>query len=149
MNDDLSTRLIAAQTAAGEVVQPSASTAQIEAARSKLRAVFGATLPSEYASFLSRMDGADFNGVVLYGTGQTQEKPGPGVFWQELAEANRLWRDGPGHESYLVLGETDMDLLTVDLDGTNPLLRDKVSGDVNERFASLDEAVRRLLAGRL
>lgn len=147
--NDLSERLMAAQVAAGEAVQPPASAARIEAARVELREAFGATLPPGYAAFLAEMDGADFDGVVLYGTGQTRAAPGPGDFWQGLAEANRLWRDGPAHDNYLVLGESDLDLLTVDLDGTSAQLRDKVSGDVNERFGSPDEAVRQLLSARL
>nr|WP_294817779.1 hypothetical protein [uncultured Sphingomonas sp.] len=55
---------------------------------------------------------------------------------------------GSAHDAYLVLGETDIDLFTVDLDGSNPVLRDKVSSDVNETFPSVGAAIQRLLATR-
>jgi hypothetical protein len=42
-----------------------------------------------------------------------------------------------------------MDLLTVDLDGRRPVLRDKVSSDVFEEFTTVNEAVERLLRSRL
>jgi hypothetical protein len=106
-------------------------------------------LPTDYARLLSVVNGVDFNGVVLYGAGHTKASPGAGGFWQGIAEANTLWREGPGHEAYLVLGESDMDLLTVDLDGRRPVLRDKVSSDVFEEFTTVNEAVERLLRSRL
>jgi hypothetical protein len=80
--------------------------------------------------------------------GRARRTPGPGGFWQGLVAVNKLWREGPGHDKWLVLGETDIDLLTVNLDGSEPVLRDKVSGDVNEAFPSVEAAIQRLLATR-
>ena len=137
-----------AQEAVGETVQPGADDARIAACRAALKDQFGATLPDDYAAMLRTSDGVDFDGLVLYGSWQTEGKRGPADFWQGLVAANRLWREGPGHEAYLVLGETDIDLFTVALDGSDPVLRDKVSGDVNERFGSVREGLDRLLATR-
>ena len=141
-------RAQAAQEAVGETVQPPAEPARIAAAEMMLRRDFGAVLPADYAAFLRASDGVDFDGLVLYGSWQSDAARGPAGFWQGLGEANRLWREGPGHSRYLVLGETDIDLLTVGLDGTDVVLRDKVSGDVNERFASVGEAIEQLLSTR-
>ncbi|MDT8759076.1 SMI1/KNR4 family protein [Sphingomonas psychrotolerans] len=137
-----------AQVAVGETVQARADESRIAALRAALQREFGATLPDDYAALLRRSDGVDFDGLVLYGSWQSEAAPGPAGFWQGLVAANRLWREGPGHDGYLVLGETDIDLFTVDLDGTNPVLRDKVSGDLNETFPSVTAAIRRLLATR-
>jgi len=137
-----------AQVAVGEVVQAGADEARIAALRVALQREFGATLPDDYAALLRRSDGVDFDGLVLYGSAQSEAAPGPAGFWQGLVAANRLWREGPGHERYLVLGETDIDLFTVDLDGGNPVLRDKVSSDVNETFPSVGAAIERLLSTR-
>lgn len=95
------------------------------------------------------MNGVDFDGIVLHGAGYMEAKPGPGGFWHGLAEASGSWREDPGRDGSLVLGETDMDLLTVDLDGGRPALRDKVSNDAAEEFASVEEAIGRLLGSRL
>lgn len=137
-----------AQVAVGETVQAGADEARIAALRAALEREFGATLPEDYAALLRRSDGVDFDGLVLYGSWQSEANPGPGDFWQGLVAANKLWRAGPGHEAYLVLGETDIDLFTVNLDGTGPVLRDKVSSDVNETFASVGAAIQRLLSTR-
>jgi len=137
-----------AQVAVGEIVQAAADEARISALRAALQREFGATLPDAYAALLRRSDGVDFDGLVLYGSWQSEATPGPGGFWQGLVAANRLWRQGPGHAAYLVLGETDIDLFTVNLDGSNPALRDKVSSDINETFPSVAVAIERLLATR-
>lgn len=137
-----------AQVAVGETVQPGADAARIAACRSALKEQFGATLPDDYAAMLRTSDGVDFDGLVLYGSWQSEDRRGPADFWQGMVAANRLWREGPGHEQYLVLGETDIDLFTVALDGGDAVLRDKVSGDVNERFGSVREGLDRLLATR-
>ncbi|AQR75184.1 YrhA family protein [Sphingomonas sp. LM7] len=137
-----------AQVAVGETVQPGADDGRLAVLRGALQRKFGATLPDDYAALLRRSDGVDFDGLVLYGSAQSEASPGPGGFWQGLIAANKLWRQGPGHEAYLVLGETDIDLFTVSLDGTNPVLRDKVSSDVNETFPSVGAAIERLLSTR-
>jgi hypothetical protein len=147
--DEVVEKVAAEQRGVGETVLAPASEDQIVAEQEVLRDRFGAELPAGYARLLSKVNGVDFNGVVLYGVGYTQASPGADGFWQGLAEANTLWREGLSHEAYLVLGESDMDLLTVDLDGRRPVLRDKVSSDVFEEFTTVDEAVERLLQSRL
>lgn len=112
--------LEADQAAHGEVRQGPASAAEIDRLRAALHAEFGAVLPQGYALFLRRANGLDYNGLVLYGATQSQAAPGIGGFWQGLCAANRLWREGPGHEALLILGETDLDLLTVTPQARSP-----------------------------
>ena len=132
-----------------------ASTERIEAARVALRDAFGATLPADYAAFLAQADGLSFNGLVLYGSWQSWAVPevrggAPGDgFWQGLVEVNALWREGPGLEACLVLGEGDMDLITVDLRGENPVVCDKVSNDVLAGFSTVEDALVAMLSRRL
>ena len=133
----------------GEVQQGAATLDQIAQAEAEVRDRFGAILPADFVSFLARSNGIDYNGLVLYGASQSEAAPGANGFWQGVVAANTAWRDGPGHDGYLVLGETDMDLLTVDLAGGSPVLRDKVSSDVNERFDSVAQAIEMLLDKRL
>jgi hypothetical protein len=61
---------------------------------------------------------------------------------------NILWRDVPGREDYLVLGDSDLYLLTVDLDGGAPVLRDRVTAEPVEWFPDVTTAVEWLLASR-
>jgi hypothetical protein len=131
-----------------EPVQPGADEATIAAVRERLRSLFGATLPDAYADLLRREDGVDVDGLVLYGSWQTPDVRGPGGFWQGLVAANLLWRDVPGREDYLVLGDSDLYLLTVDLDGSAPLLRDRVTAEPVESFPDVATAIELLLAAR-
>jgi hypothetical protein len=54
----------------------------------------------------------------------------------------------PGLEDCLVLGDSDLYLLTVDLDGGAPVLRDRVTAEPVERFPDLVTALERLLTAR-
>ena len=131
-----------------EPVQPGADEAAIVDVRFRLQDRFGATLPDAYADLLRREDGLDVDGLVLYGSRQSPESRGPGGFWQGLVAANEMWRDVPGREDYLVLGDSDLYLLTVDLDGGSPVLRDRVTAEPVEWFPDVAAALERLLAGR-
>jgi hypothetical protein len=131
-----------------EPVQPGADEASIAVVRERLRSLFGATLPDAYADLLRREDGVDVDGLVLYGSRQSPEARGPGGFWQGLVAANALWREAPGREDYLVLGDSDLYLLTVDLDGGTPVLRDRVTAEPVESFPDVATAIERLLAAR-
>lgn len=129
--------------------QGPATAEQVARARAEVLERFDAALPDGFADFLTRSNGVDHNGAVIYGASQSEGLPRPGGFWQGIVVANAAWHDGPGHENYLVLGETDMDLLTVDLSGADPVLRDKVSGDVNQRFPNVAGAIEAVLRERL
>lgn len=139
-------RVTARQAALGEVGQGAATQADVEALRADLSLLFGAVLPDDYAAFLRLCNGLDHDGTVLYGARQSVEAPGPAGFWQGLVAANAAWREGPGHTGYLVLGETGMDLLTVDRGNSRPALRDRVSGEIAARFDSVAQALNALLA---
>jgi len=131
-----------------EPVQPGADEVAIAAVEERLRSLFGATLPDAYIDLLRREDGVDVDGLVLYGSWQSPDARGPGGFWQGLVATNLLWREVPGREDYLVLGDSDLYLLTVDLDGGAPVLRDRVTAEVVERFPDVATAIELLLAAR-
>jgi hypothetical protein len=133
----------------GEAPHGPATAEQIALAKAGVGSLIGATLPPAFIGFLEQSNGIGHNGAVIYGASQSVNAPGPDGFWQGVVEANLEWRKGPNFEAYLVLGETDLDLLTVDLDGRHPVLRDKVSSDVNERFGNVGEAIEGILKRRL
>ena len=144
------TNLLQEQQKAGEVSQKPATATEIDSTVAQLAENFDAALPDDYRRFLSQTNGLDYNSLVLYGAGQSPEHPGPGGFWQGLIATNILWRQDVsggnlGRDGYLVLGETSIDLLTINLDGTHPVLRDKISNDVNEEFVTVGDAVQTLI----
>ncbi|MCD2188827.1 YrhA family protein [Actinomycetospora soli] len=132
-------RVLADKRRHGEIVRAPAGRAGVAAVRAALSEEFGADLPAAYTEFLQHCDGLDHDGLVLYGSAS-----GPG-----LVEMNRVWREAPGRADVLVLGDTDMDLLVVTLDGTGPRLLDKVGGDVAGTFPDVTAALVELLTARL
>ncbi len=141
--------LIAAdQQRAGEVSQPPAREDGIRALALAMKSEFNAQLPIDFAAFLKQSNGLDYNGLVIYGSDQTPENTGPGGFWQGLIAANQEWRSGGCHD-YLIIGETELDILTVEYDGTQPARRDRVSGDVIQRYGSVAEMLATLMRERL
>lgn len=147
--DDILQRITADQADAGEACQLPATDAQIDRLIDDLERAFGANLPKAVQAFLMRANGLDYNGLVLYGASQTEAARGPGGFWQGMVPANALWREAVGCENILVIGETDMDLVTVALDGTQPCLRDKISNDETEGFDSVEQMLGALMLTRL
>ncbi|WP_189370000.1 YrhA family protein [Tateyamaria omphalii] len=125
------------QAAAAEFIQGPAAPQDIEALATALKIQMSATLPDDMRAYLSLSNGTDFNGLVLYGAFQSTDKPGPGGFWQGLIAANSEWREAGDHDTYVILGETGMDLLTVGLRGQSATSRDRMSGDQIESFPSV------------
>jgi hypothetical protein len=138
-------RIHAEQLQVGEATQPPASKDQIDQLRADLSTTFQASLPNDYADFLLLASGLAYNGLVLYGVTQSRENPGKGGFWQGMISANSAWRLTPGLNDILVLGDTDIDLFTVNLDGSSPCMRDKVGGDVVDVFFTVAEAIEIIL----
>ncbi len=137
------------KAAFAEPVQPPATRIAIDSAVAEAKARFGAAVPGDFQDFLTIANGIGFDGVVIYGADQTPERTGPADFWHGLIAANLAWRDGSDRGPILILGETDMDLFTVDLAGENPLVQDKVSDDVIRRFDSVAQGIAALLKARL
>ena len=146
---DTLARVAAEQTAASEIVQPPASEEQIAALRAATQKELDAQLPDDFADYLMIANGIDFDGVVIYGASQSPQQTGPGGFWQGLVAANLKWRETGDRAGYVILGETGMDILTVDANGRNPVVRDRVSGDIVEEFVSVRAMLESCLAAHL
>ncbi|WP_299406698.1 YrhA family protein [uncultured Roseobacter sp.] len=146
---DLLARVGAEQDKAYEPLQGAAAPDQIEALRLEAETRLSARLPDDFLTYLSLSNGTDFNGLILYGANKSPDAPGPAGFWQGLVAANLAWREGGDHKDYVILGETGMDLLTVDLLGENAVGRDRVSGEVTERFLSAGAMIETYLTSHL
>lgn len=142
------TRLLATIAKDGET-QPPASEARIEKLIANAEKHLGAVVPADYLALLRHQDGVDYNGLVLYGSWQSEKKPGAAGFWQGIVDANTVWRDNPDNAKLLVLGDNDMDMLVVNLDGTKPRSIDKISGDVTKRYTSINAMLEAQLKARL
>ena len=130
-------------TAAEEPVAAGATDQAVRQAAERVRAALGADLPDAYGAFLRRHDGLDFDGIVFYATAPREG------FWQGIVEANEAWRDAEENRELLVLGDDDMSLYSVDLDGRRPAKRDRVNGEVVETYETIDAMIDAALRTRL
>ena len=137
------------QLHAKEPVRGAASDEQIATVQKAVIESLGAILPGEYEEFLRLSDGLDYNGLVLYGSTASPEQPDASGFWQGLVAANQLWRESPENSSLLILGDSDMDLFTVDLNGGNPARRDRVTGETVETYPSISSMLEAALSEHL
>ncbi|GAA0480736.1 hypothetical protein GCM10009096_23530 [Parasphingorhabdus litoris] len=137
------------QRTASENVHAPASHDHIENLKAEAKSRLSAELPDEFLDFLALYDGVDFNGVVIYGSHQSHDNRDQSGFWQGLIAANAEWRESGDHEEYVILGETGMDILTVDKNGQKPAARDRVSGDIVEEFPSTAMMIERYLKAHL
>lgn len=97
--------------AAGEQVQPPASTEALDALHDYAGRELLAVLPEAYVDFLRVADGLDFNGTVIYATRQ-RALPG-GLTLLGFPETNRDFRSAePRH--HLLFGETGDELYAHD-----------------------------------
>ena len=92
--EDLLALVHADQRKYADPIRQSASPEALAALQGRVRELFGAELPADYAEFLQRSDGLDFNGLVVYDSASTPEQPSNG-FWQGLVAVNQAWRDNP------------------------------------------------------
>ncbi len=139
-------RLICAeQHDAGEHVQPPADSADIQALRTYASERHSVELAEPYTEILSKVDGMDFNGCVIYATAQ-RPIPGVGVLLG-FRETNEAFERG-SVPYYVLYGETGDDLFVQERGGTWHVL-DKASLSVLESFTSQAALFERVLSRAL
>jgi hypothetical protein len=148
MTDDPLALIQAEQRREGERVHPGASDAACAALNLAVRQRHGVELPAGYLAFLRRSDGLDFNGLVIYDCASTPQQP-RGGFWQGLLAANHAWHENPALADWLVLGDSDTDLLAWHLPSGAFCRLDRVGLDRSEHFPSVDALLDAALQERL
>lgn len=86
--EEIVARVRSAQIAAGEILQPPATEADISAVRDERRRRFGAVLPERYATFLRLCNGLDLDGYQILGSTDMD------LFTAALGGAGKVLRDG-------------------------------------------------------
>jgi hypothetical protein len=94
--------------------QPPCPETEIEALSSRSRTVLGIELPQEYKELLRRVNGLDWNGLVIYASKRGQLQGLPKGTIEGLVDANLALRgDNDDMSNYLVLGDSGETLYAV------------------------------------
>ena len=104
MYAELLERIAAEQASYGAVPQNPATDAELARLRRRADEELGVELPAEYEEFLKRVNGLDWNGVLLYAT-ETTTIAG-------VVEMNLVLRDDPRFADLLALGSDGLDVYT-------------------------------------
>jgi len=89
---------------------------------------------SEYGNLLKKVNGLEFNGLVIYNAKPDDENNG-------FIGANEIWRDNEWDSNYLFFGDSSISWYCLDIDNYVFLELDKPSGDIVDEFNSFDEMI--------
>lgn len=147
--EDLVQRINDEKSQAHEHVRKGANEAQINDLRSRCQAAFGLEPPEQYLEFLLRSNGLDYNGLVIYDSASSPTARSGGDFWQGLVAANQVWRENAYWKRFLILGDSDMDVFALAIEGLRWLRMDRVAREIVEEYASFDSMVQAAIEERL
>ncbi len=102
---------------------------------------FGVGLPADVEQFLGLMDGAEWNGLVVYATSAATD-PIPAFLDRNLHFDATA---GEAMDSLLIVGQVDDELLAFDVDTLEYLQLDRSSMEAIARFPSLETLIARVL----
>ncbi|WP_080874114.1 YrhA family protein [Oceanobacillus timonensis] len=89
---------------------------------------------NEYGSFLEKVNGLEFNGLVIYNGKSSDENKG-------FIKSNEIWRDSEWDNDYLFFGDSSISWYCMDSEKCVFLELDKPSGDIIEEYNNFEEMV--------
>ncbi|WP_207393215.1 YrhA family protein [Bacillus sp. Cs-700] len=87
---------------------------------------------NDYEAFLKKINGLEFNGLVIYNANQYDKNNG-------FIEANEIWQENEWEGNYLFFGDSNISWYCLDIDKHTFLELDKPSGDIVEEYSSFEE----------
>lgn len=125
----------------GESLEPPASSSDIAEFKEKILLMCGGELPEEYFEFLKKLNGLEFNGLIIYGTKNSQTDPDGSPL--DLIEMNEIMQDcsDVSRKEVVFIGEDSTGLLVYDLKQQEFQFRDRVGFDRTQSFSSFKDMV--------
>ncbi len=148
MNQEL-IEVEAAQAKYNLPMQPPCPPGRVEGLRQRVREKLSAELPEEYAAFLLKHDGLNWNGLFVYASEKSPIAGSPGNFIQGFVEINLLYREDKWFEDYLVFGEGNMDLYVRQVSSGEYQVIDRVPGNLIETLPSFNELLAKAIKSHL
>jgi hypothetical protein len=136
--EDLLQRIDAEKRQYNQKIWPPATDEAIERLRAYVSRTLQAELPEDYAAFLRRNDGLDFNGYVIYGATEKKEP-----FLEGFVEANERLADPPPR--FVFYGDTGNTLYAQERASGRWVALDVPSLDVVDKFDSFDTMLEHIL----
>ncbi|MBO1511142.1 YrhA family protein [Metabacillus bambusae] len=95
-------------------------------------------LPESYIEFLKKVNGLDFNGLVIYGVDEVLLDKEVDEDIHGFIETNELWNENDWQKQYIFFGDSDTAWYSYDLKDGVYVELDKPSGTLIQLFDSFD-----------
>ncbi|GAB3253178.1 YrhA family protein [Chitinimonas naiadis] len=121
------------------ILEPGATSTEIEAFQKSVKEEFDAVLPEDYLEFLKLVDGVEHNGLIIYGTKSSVSSDEGSEL--DLVEMNYVHRESEREEleTCIVLAEDSSLLFTYNVGTGQFETRDMIGLDVEDTYASFVE----------
>ncbi|WP_163583474.1 YrhA family protein [Gracilibacillus saliphilus] len=96
------------------------------------------TLPDSYIEFLKKINGLDFNGLVIYGVDKALLDREVDQEIYGFIETNELWYENHWQKQYIFFGDSDTAWYCYDVKDSVYVELDKPSGTVIQSFENFD-----------
>lgn len=133
----------------GEKVNIGATKKEIAIFFKAAKSELNVDLPNDYVKILKRVNGLEFNGLILYGIDQYLLSKQPNQSINGLIENNKLWYENEWQKKYIFIGESSVSWYVYDLEESKYLELDNPSGEEIEVFSGLECMVEKMLSDAL
>lgn len=123
----------------GEAMQPPATSAMLDKLKDDAKKELGADVPNDYLTFLSIMNGIDWNGMSIYSCADTISADSVRSHMPGFIETNLIHRDVVEKGQIIVLGEDSLDIYVYDPKTEEYQSRDRTSLDIMESFETFND----------
>ena len=100
-------------------------------------------IEQEYSRFLTKVNGLDFNGSVLYGL-KTDDTCSAEIY--DFFEYNKIWHEVEENKLFIFIGENNISWFVYNPNNYEYLELDMPSAEVVEKFNSLDDLLESFLS---
>lgn len=149
MYDTLLDRIAKKMRSYGENLQPPVPPESLKSLENRVQLKLGCDLPWQYASFLTKANGLDWNGIVVYASDRMPVVGYVDRFIEGFVEANLDFRDHEPMSDYLVFADDGVALFTYHISISRYEVITRVGLTLLEAVNGFDALVANALSGHV
>ncbi|WP_040214611.1 YrhA family protein [Clostridium polynesiense] len=132
-----------------EEVNLGASKEEIDKLIVEVKEKLGVELPKEYLDIISKVNGIEFNGFILYGVDEYLLENEINQSIYGLVDSNQIWHENEEQKKYLFLGESNISWYVYEYKNKNFIELDNPSGRESNKFNNFYGMFNKLLVDAL
>ncbi|BEU01366.1 hypothetical protein OAG1_01660 [Agarivorans sp. OAG1] len=123
----------------GEVLEPPATDIEVIELVGTVRSLFSIELPKEFLSFLKLVNGLEFNGLIIYGTKNSETDLNGSSL--DIVEMNEVFRESLRSDELdvIIVGEDSSGILVYESSSDKFQFRDRIGIDRVDSFSSFED----------